>query len=308
LQLDLPGVVLLMGAIICYLLALQWGGVSKPWSDSDVVGTLVGFGVLSILFGINEWWSEDRAMMPGRLFNRSVVISCSFLIFFAGAFFGILYFIPLYFQSIDGVSAAESGIRTLPLVLASGIFSTISGVGLGAVGYPMPFMLFGGVLTTVGSGLLYTLDLHTGSSKWIGYQALAGIGIGTGIQVPMIANQASVEMADLSSISAITLFFQSIAGSFFVQAAQAAFGNKLVHRLHTTAPDVNPSLVVATGATDLSSVFSPEQLPGILVAYMAGLKDTFALAIAAAGMATVVCIFLGLKNIKQKPAPADDSN
>lgn len=37
---------------------------------------------------------------------------------FAGSFFVLLYYLPIYFQSVDGVSASESGVRNLPLVLA----------------------------------------------------------------------------------------------------------------------------------------------------------------------------------------------
>jgi hypothetical protein len=38
-------------------------------------------------------------------------------------------------------------------------------------------------------------------------------------------------------------------------------------------------MVVATGATNIHKVFTPEQLPGILEAYMHGLRVTFLLAL-----------------------------
>lgn len=69
----------------------------------------------------------------------------------------------------------------------------------------MPWLLVGSVLSTIGTGLIYTLDIGTSSSKWIGYQALAGIGIGFAFQVPMIANQAFVKMDEISSVTAVTL-------------------------------------------------------------------------------------------------------
>ena len=39
---------------------------------------------------------------------------------FCGSFFVLLYDLPLYFQSVDNVSASESGIRNIPLVLGVG--------------------------------------------------------------------------------------------------------------------------------------------------------------------------------------------
>ena len=53
--------------------------------------------------------------------------------------------------------------------------------------------------------MIYTLDIGSPSSHWIGYQALAGIGIGLSIQVPIIANQSFVKVSEISSITAVTL-------------------------------------------------------------------------------------------------------
>ena len=39
-----------------------------------------------------------------------------------------------------------------------------------------PLMILSSVLSTIGVGLLYTFTPHTTHPKWIGYQALAGIG------------------------------------------------------------------------------------------------------------------------------------
>lgn len=72
-------------------------------------------------------------------------------------------------------------------------------------GVYVPFLFAGGAITTVGAGLIYTLDIDSPSSHWIGYQALAGIGIGLSIQVPIIANQSFVKVSELSSVTAVTL-------------------------------------------------------------------------------------------------------
>lgn len=46
LQMDITGFVFITASVLCYLLALQWGGVEKRWSSADVIGTLIGFGAL----------------------------------------------------------------------------------------------------------------------------------------------------------------------------------------------------------------------------------------------------------------------
>lgn len=81
----------------------------------------------------------------------------------------------------------------------------ISGGLISAYGIYVPFLLSGGAIATIGAGLLYTLDIGSPSSHWIGYQALTGIGIGLSLQVPIIANQAFVEVSEISSVTAVTL-------------------------------------------------------------------------------------------------------
>ena len=79
LQLDLIGVALIIASVLCYLLALQWGGVQKAWGSPDVIGTLVGFGLLIVVFGLNEWWQGDRALTLGKvLSDRTIASGCAF--------------------------------------------------------------------------------------------------------------------------------------------------------------------------------------------------------------------------------------
>ncbi len=77
---DPLGTLTIMAAIICYLLALQWGGVTKAWSDSPVVGVLVGFGLLIVLFVVVEWYMGDRALLQGKLLERrAIVVTCAYV-------------------------------------------------------------------------------------------------------------------------------------------------------------------------------------------------------------------------------------
>ncbi|KAL2844120.1 major facilitator superfamily-domain-containing protein [Aspergillus pseudoustus] len=299
LAMDMSGIVLLLGAILCFLLALQWGGSTKSWSDADVIGTLVGFAILLILFCMNEAILKGKAMIPPRLLTDRTLFFCSaFTLFFCSSFYVLLYYLPIYFQSVKEASAADSGVRTLPLVLGNGLFATVSGIILGIIGYYMPLLTLGGMLCTIASGLLYTLDLNSGANEWIGYQAMAGIGIGLAIQVPMIASQAVVETQDLSTISAMVLFFQCIGGAIFVQAGQAAFTNKLVHEVRRALPGISTQLLTTTGATELRTTFSGRELDVVLKGYVVGLKDCFILSIVLAGLATVLALCSGWRSLK----------
>lgn len=118
LQMDFVGTFTLMGAVVCFLLAMQWGGVTKAWSSADVVGTLVGFGIISIVFIALEIHLEERALIIPRLMkNKTLAFSFAFQVFNNGAFFVLLYYLPIYFQVVSGVSAAQSGVRNIPYIL-----------------------------------------------------------------------------------------------------------------------------------------------------------------------------------------------
>ncbi len=95
----------------------------------------------------------------------------------------------------------------------------------------------------------------------------------------------------------MNLVFQSLGGTFFIVAAQAAFINKLVSELPHTAPDVDPAAVVVAGATHLRAVFDEDQVPGILLAYMSGLKVTFAIAIGSLGLTFLLSLFNPLQRL-----------
>ncbi|KUJ18298.1 MFS general substrate transporter [Mollisia scopiformis] len=301
LQMDLPGAAVIMCAIICYILALQWGGQSKSWSNSDVIGLLVGFVVILILFAVIEYFQGERAMIVGRIAKeRTIWVGMVYIFFLAGGFFLLLYYLPIYFQVVSGVTASESGVRNLPLILATTLATIFSGGLISAKGHFVPFMIIGSCLTTVGCGLLYSLSTHSSSGEWIGYQIVAGLGIGLALQVPIISAQAIVDPSDLASATAMILFFQTIGGAFFVSAGEVAFTNILLQKLPTDAPSVNPQSVVAVGVTQIRATYAADVVPGIVNSYMSGLKVAYAIAIASAGISVFAALFSKWRNLKGK--------
>lgn len=91
--------------------------------------------------------------------------------------------------------------------------------------------------------------------------------------------------------------FQTVGGAFWVSAGQSAFVNELMKELAISAPDVNALAVLGTGATAITTVFPAEQVPGILIAYMAGIKTALAIAIGAVGLSFVLSFFFRWKRL-----------
>ena len=214
-QMDLLGTFLLLGCVVCYILAVQYGGATYSWDSSIVVGLIVGFVVIATAFVILEILLKERAMMPPRIMKNPAVVSSSlFAFFFFGSYFTLIYYLPIYFQSIDNVSPTDSGVRNLPLILTVSIFTIVSGFALRNAKFAIPSIIGGAALAIVGDGLLCTLDIDTSSGKWIGYQILTGIGVGIALQVPIIVCQGACEAKDMSSVTSIILCTFSETPSF----------------------------------------------------------------------------------------------
>ena len=209
-QLDFVGVGLTMAAMVCFILALQYGGVTHPWSSSVVIGLLVGFAAIVVTLVLWEMHRGERAMLVPRLLsNRTLWAGAGFQFFFAGSYFLLLFFLPLYFQSVKAASPVRSGVLTLPFVVTAGLFIVGGGITVAKTGHAIPFTTAGAAIATVGFGLLYTLETGTPAAKWIGYQILLGAGIAFPFQNCLSTVQATVATADIASATSIMLCMYS---------------------------------------------------------------------------------------------------
>ncbi|CAH0028936.1 unnamed protein product [Clonostachys rhizophaga] len=305
-NLDLGGVALAMGAIISLTLALEYGGQKMPWNSSTVIGLLVGFVAIGIAFVAWQIWQGDRGMIPPRVIKVLPIWSMSlFQFFFAGSYMVSLYYLPIYFQSVHGVSPIQSGVRNLPLVIASAIAILLTGQLVAKTQRTGPVMVFGSSLATVACGLFYTFNTDTSTGTWIGYQILAGAAWGSGFQMAINTVQAKAKPADLSTAISLNFTFQTFGGAFGSAAAQSAFVNIMTSKLASTAPTVDPATVILTGSAEIRNVFAPDQVPGIVLAYMSGLKVTFALMAGFAGMSFLLSGLQSWKKIYGDKKPSD---
>ncbi|GJC81460.1 putative efflux pump gsfJ [Colletotrichum liriopes] len=298
LQMDFLGVAMIMGALLSYVLALQYAGVTAAWNSSVVVGLLVGFVLIMVAFGVWEYFQGERAMIVPRLFiQRPIGTACLFTLFFSGSCFLVIYYLPIYFQSVFNVSPTMSGVNNLPLIIAISIAMISSGAFVSATGLAAPVMLASAAIAMIASGLLYTLDVDTSTDRWVGYQILGGVAWGMAWQLPIIVGQASATPSDISTVTAMILFFMNFGGTTFVSAAQAAFVNTILNTIPSSAPAVDPITVVDTGATQIRTMFPAEQVSGIVLAYMSGIKVAFAISIGATGLACIISLFCRWKRL-----------
>jgi EmrB/QacA subfamily drug resistance transporter len=300
-EFDLYGTAFFIPAIISLLLALQWGGTKYAWSSWRIILLFVFFAVLIAIFVSIQFWKQDTATIPPKMMKKRSMWAAAMYSFCVGSFFLLLvYFLPIWFQAVKGASAVKSGIMNLPMVLSLVLVSIISGIGVTLVGYYAPLMIVSSILAATGAGMLSTFKPDSGHALWIGYQCLTGVGIGLGMQQPLIAVQTVLDISQVPVGTSVIIFVQTLGGALFVSVGQNVFTNKLITDLAKYAPSVDPKIVLSTGATSIQQTIAKADLPGVTLAYNNALTHAFLVAAIMAAFTFVGSAAIEWKSVKGK--------
>ncbi|KAK7013189.1 major facilitator transporter-like protein, partial [Favolaschia claudopus] len=308
LRLDFVGATLAAGAVTCLMLALQWGGNLKPWNDKAVIISFVFSGVITATYVAWEIYMDERAMTPPAIFKtRSAwaIIAYSFLTRFSLLLYS--YYIPIFYQAVRHHSATKSAVDLLPFMLGAVIATVVCGYLASSVGYYWPFLVVAPVFLAVGSGLLYTLSVSTSSAHIVGFQILAGIGIGMGLQNALLAMQVEFHHKPklLGQAASIATFAQFLGGTIGLGVAEPVFASELGKFLLKYAPDA-PAEIVKESPTAIYDALPPDMIPGVVKSYTESLRIVFVLGVPVAGLALLTATMI--KNIKIEKTTSPSSS
>ncbi|KAK8868908.1 MFS general substrate transporter [Apiospora arundinis] len=303
LRLDPLGTLFFVPSVVSLLLALQWGGSTYTWSNPRIIALLVVFGVLWLAFMAVQALKPKTATVPPRVIgNRSILAGAIFMLAIAGSMLMTIYFVPLWFQVVQGVSAVKSGIYTLPFVLSLVVASILSGAVTQRIGYYVPAMLVCPSLMATGEGLMSTFRVGEVASHWIGFQFIAGFGLGIGMQASSLAAQSVLPKPDVPTGISIMFFAQQLGGAIFTSVGQNLLSNSLVDQLRGI-PGIQPGAVVGEGATDFVDHVPADLKDQVLHIYNNALTHIFRTAMGVALVAVVAAMFMEWKNLKKTGPP-----
>ncbi|GAA0940921.1 DHA2 family efflux MFS transporter permease subunit [Nonomuraea longicatena] len=222
-RIDYAGVVLIGGATSCLVLIATWGGTTYKWISPEIVG--LAAAALALL--VAAYVVEKRAaepIMPLKLFRLRAFTMTSIVGFVVGfGMFGALTYLPLYLQSVHGVSATMSGVHLLPMMLGMLAMSIVSGQVIARTGKYRYFPIAGTFIATVGMFMLSRLDENSSTLTMSVDLLVLGVGLGMTMQVLVIVVQNAVDFADLGVATSGATFFRSIGGSFGVATLGSVF-------------------------------------------------------------------------------------
>lgn len=304
LRLDPLGTLFFVPSIVCLLIALEWGGSVYRWQDPRIIALLVVFAVLLVAFAAVQVLLPKTATVPPRIISqRSILAGAIFMLAIAGSMMMTIYFLPLWFQVVQGVSAVQSGIYTLPFVISLVVASIMGGFITQKVGYYVPVMLACPSLMAVSEGLMSTFHVGEPSSHWIGFQVIGGFGLGLGMQSASLAAQSVLPMPDVPTGIAIMFFTQQLGGAVFTSVGQNLLSTGLVSQL-SRIPGINTHQITNSGSTDFVEQVPADLRPAVLRGYNHAVTRIFlvGMGVALVGVAAAVC--MEWRNIKKTGPPA----
>jgi EmrB/QacA subfamily drug resistance transporter len=241
-NIDYVGAALLAAAIGPFLLGLtnkQSADWTSPW-----VGGLI---VLGLVVGAVFLWWESRAADPivnlGLFRNRSFSISVACMFLASFGFFGAVIFLPRWFQAIAELTATQSGLALLPLVVSLIVSATAAGQ---IVARTQRFKLLIFVsMSLLAIGLFLMTNLRADTQVpilWI-WMVIAGLGIGPSFAVFTVLVQNTVAPRMVGAATASLTFFQQIGGTIGLTLAGTLLADSLTKEL--------PGRLVANGVPQL---------------------------------------------------------
>jgi EmrB/QacA subfamily drug resistance transporter len=295
-KLDYTGMALMTVSVVSIILVSVWAGLTYAWSSPEITSLLAISVVAALAFVLWERRATEP-LIPMGLFKSGIFSVSVLLSALTGvAMFATLLYIPQYQQVVRGYSPTKSGLATLPLVAGMMLASITSGRMISKHGRYKPYPIFGTLMITLGMWLFSHVSLTTGILALSVWMFIIGIGLGSFMQVAVLAVQNSVHRSQMGTATGTITFFRTIGSSL----GGAVFGtillSRLTHYLTQTLPatsvqHISTASIMTTGTSQISHLPMAVQ-NNILQSFIHSFHDMFLLAIPFALGSFVVALFL----------------
>ncbi len=291
---DYLGAATIVGAVTSLVLYLSWAGPDEGWTSGIGIGLLVAAVVLAVLFVFVEGKASEP-IIPIRLFEQWTFTSnVTFAMIMGVGMFGGLIYLPIYLQAVKGMSATESGLAMLPLIL--GMFTTSIGGGqiMSRTGRYKWMPVSGAILV---GGALFAFSRLQPDTSYLFVAVVMfffGAGLGMTMQVVVTAVQNSVDRKDMGVATASVAFFRSMGGAIGVALFGAILNTRLVHHLAEVVP-ASAQGQLGQASRSINDVTAIRALPEpvkswVLTAFTNAMDDVFLVAVPFMAVALVIAL------------------
>jgi EmrB/QacA subfamily drug resistance transporter len=237
-RLDLRGLLLSATGVSLLIYTLSTGP-ENGWLTPQTIATGM-IGVAAIIGLVVVELGLEQPMLQLRLFTNRLfrIVNISSSMVYAG-FFGWVFVLPLYMQTLRGFSATQSGLVQAPQALAVFVVSNLLGKRVYRLVGPRRLMVVGSAATAVATGLFAFADLDT--PLWVigAGSAVRGAAIGLVFVSIQTAVYATVSNADTGRATSLFNTQRQIAFAAGVALAASVIAAKVSAVGGDTAPAVD---------------------------------------------------------------------
>lgn len=277
-RVDFLGAITLVLTLVTLLLGLNTGGNQVPWSHPLVLASLVMSAVFLGVFIYVEAKVASEPVIPVRLLlDRTVAAACLTNWFTTMAVFGLLFYLPVYFQ-VQGLSATAAGARLIPQAIGTSVGSLGSGMIMRASGRYRLLNYVAMGLQVLSASLICTLNLTTPVELPFLYFFLGGASYGSMLTITLVALISAVDHQHHAVVTSASYAFRSTGSTIGITIASAVFQNTLKLGLYGRFGDGETAKKVIGRLRDsLNEIWKvpADWTPGVLDAYMDSLRAVF---------------------------------
>ncbi len=306
-KIDFTGVAAIVAAVTSLLLYLNWAGEHFGWTSPNALAFVAFTVVLTIAFVFIEFRTEEP-IIPMRLFRNPIFsVGNAFGFLIGSAIFGGAIYLPLYLQTVQGMSPTRSGLAMLPMVVGMFSMSITSGLLITKTGRYKIFPIIGAAILLAAFFLLSTIEMETAYWVIAVYAWLFGTGLGLAMMTITTPIQNAVDFRDMGVATSATTFGRSLGGAI----GAALFGAILTSRLAVYLSDEfsgSAGAVTSGGEIDTTNIQALQALEEparsqVLTAYTHAITDIFLYSIPVIVTALAIVFFLKEIPLRTGQAP-----
>ncbi|KAM0798083.1 major facilitator superfamily domain-containing protein [Usnea florida] len=296
-KIDWIGSVLFIASTTGFLIPLSWGGVSYPWNSwRTYVPLSVSALGLVIVWMYEEYVAVNPIIRTSIFKNRNAAAAYIGVVIHGMVVVGSLYYLPLYYEAVQGLSPILSGVALFPetFTVAPGAF--IVGTLISRTGRYRWAVWSGWAITTLGLGLLYLLDVNTSTVEWIFLNLVVGVGLGFNYSALGVTLQAATSEEDMTSAVAMFTFFRLMGQALGVVIGGVTFQNEIRSKL-LAIPSLAPMADQyandgAALAQQISSIKNSDDRANVIQVYADSLKTVWAVLCGVAALALLTSFII----------------
>jgi len=230
-RLDIPGVLLVSGAVFCLVYGFSNAG-THGWHAPSTYGFLAAGVVLLAAFAAWQGRAPHPLLPPRVVLDRNRGGAYASMLVAGAGLFGTFFFLTYYFQQTLGYSPLVAGVAFLPISAGSAITSNLATIVLMPRLGPRPLVASGMLIAAGAMVWLAQLGPHTGyATGVVGPLILAAVGMGLVIAPSISTGTFGVDRQDAGVASATVTVGQQVGASIGTSLLNTLFAGAVASYL-----------------------------------------------------------------------------